>query len=300
MGRELSYGELNARANQLATNLRSRGIGPNTLVAISVERSVEMVVGILGVLKAGAAYVPLDPAYPKERLEFMIADSQPAIFLTQSQLAAAMAGRKAPTLLLDAVSYATSSRHSENQNPKYCDSDLAYVIYTSGSTGKPKGVMITQGNLGHYVQSLRSATGVAASDVYLHTASISFSSSVRQLLLPLSVGASVVIATTDEIRNPLELFATIKQAGVTVIDIVPSYWRSCVDALSSLPTTARATLLENRLRLILSASEPLLSDVPRAWRFELNHRRNSSTCSGKRRRPESWRLIQSFRALKLV
>src|SRR6267378_2381802 len=226
LDRELSYGELNARANQLATNLRSRGIGPNTLVAISVERSVEMVVGILGVLKAGAAYVPLDPAYPKERLELMIADSQPAIFLTQSHLAAAMASHKAPTLLLDAVSYATSNRRSEDQNPKYCDSDLAYVIYTSGSTGKPKGVMITQGNLGHYVQSLQGATGVGPSDVYLHTASISFSSSVRQLLLPLSVGASVVIATTDEIRNPLELFATIKQAGITVIDIVPSYWRS--------------------------------------------------------------------------
>ena len=270
-GRELNYGELNARANQLAANLRSRGVGPNTLVAISVERSLEMVVGILGVLKAGGAYVPLDPAYPKERLELMIADSRPAIFLTQSHLVAHLPGRQAPTLLLDAVSDALSKGSNENLSPQYSAADLAYVIYTSGSTGKPKGVMITQGNLSHYVHSMRSATGVRSSDVYLHTASISFSSSVRQLMLPLSVGASVVIATTDEIRDPVELFTKIKQLGVTVIDIVPSYWRSCIDALRSLRPAARAELLENNLRLILSASEPLLADVPRAWRFELNH-----------------------------
>lgn len=270
-GREVSYGELNARANQLAGNLRSKGVGPNTLVAISVERSLEMVVGILAVLKSGGAYVPLDPAYPRERLELMIADSRPAIFLTQSHLVAQLPGRQAPTLLLDAVSDALSKGSNENLTPQYSAADLAYVIYTSGSTGKPKGVMLTQGNLSHYVHSMRSATGVRSSDVYLHTASISFSSSVRQLMLPLSVGAGVVIATTDEITDPVALFTRIKQLGVTVIDIVPSYWRSCVDALRSLQPTVRAELLENSLRLILSASEPLRSDVPRAWRFEFNH-----------------------------
>ncbi|MCU1268102.1 MAG: hypothetical protein JWM21_4420 [Acidobacteria bacterium] len=270
-GRELSYGELNARANQLAAHLRSRGVGSNTLVSIAVERSLEMVVGILGVLKAGGAYVALDPAYPKDRLELMIADSQPAICLTQSELVKQLPQCQAPTLLLDAISYATSKGLADDAGPQYRDTDLAYVIYTSGSTGKPKGVMIAQGNLGHYLPSMRSATGVTSSDVYLHTASISFSSSVRQLLLPLSVGAGIVIATTDEIRDPLELFATIKQQGVTVIDIVPSYWRSCIDALRSQSASVRAELLDNNLRLILSASEPLLSDLPRAWRFELNH-----------------------------
>ncbi len=270
-GWELSYGELNARANQVATNLRSRGVGPDTLVAISFERSLEMVVGILGVLKAGGAYVPLDPAYPKERLDLMIADARPAIFLTQSQLVEQLPVRQAPTLLLDVTSGALSKDCSENPGLRCSAADLAYVIYTSGSTGKPKGVMLTQGNLSHYVHSMRSATGVRSSDVYLHTASISFSSSVRQLLLPLSVGASVVIATTDEIRDPIALFTKVKELGVTVIDIVPSYWRSCVDTLRSLQPAARAELLENKLRLILSASEPLLADVPRAWRFEFNH-----------------------------
>jgi amino acid adenylation domain-containing protein/FkbM family methyltransferase len=270
-GRELTYGDLNARAARLATHLRSNGVGPNTLVAISFERSVEMVLGILGVLKAGGAYVPLDPAYPKERLEFMIADSQPAIYLTQSNLVSRLPNFAAPIVLLDPASFATSKGVQGDTGPQYCATDLAYVIYTSGSTGKPKGVMITHGNLGHYVQSMQIATGVDASDVYLHTASISFSSSVRQLMLPLSVGASIVIATADEIANPVELFTTIKQRGVTVIDLVPSYWRSCIDALSTLPAAARSELLANELRLILSASEPLQSDVPRAWRFELKH-----------------------------
>jgi len=268
--RELSYGELDARANQLAADLRSRGVGPNTLVAISLDRSVEMVVGILGVLKAGAAYVPLDPAYPQERLEFMITDSQPAICLTSSNLVGRLPASQRPTLLLDAAQ-PTIQGFTESINFQDNGSDLAYIIYTSGSTGKPKGVMISRENLAHYVRSMQTATGVAASDIYLHTASISFSSSVRQLLLPLSVGATLVVATTDEIANPVELFTTIKQRGVTIIDLVPSYWRSCVNALQSLATKVRAELLTNNLRLILSASEPLLSDVPRAWRFELNH-----------------------------
>jgi amino acid adenylation domain-containing protein/FkbM family methyltransferase len=271
MGRQLSYGELNSKANQLAHHLRSRGVGPDTLVGISVERSLEMVVGILAVLKAGGAFLPLDPAYPKERLELMVTDSRPAIFLTQSHLAADLPESQAPTLLLDALSYATRTGGTENLSSKHCANDLAYVIYTSGSSGKPKGVMITQGNLATYVHSMQRATGVTESDVYLHTASISFSSSVRQLIVPLSVGATIVIATTDEVRDPIALFTTIKQFGVTVIDIVPSYWRSCVDALIGLRPASRLDLLENNLRLILSASEPLLSDIPRVWRYEFNH-----------------------------
>lgn len=270
-GRELTYAELNARADRLATHLRSKGVGPNTLVAISFERSLEMVLGIIGVLKAGGAYVPLDPAYPAERLAFMIADSQPAICLTQSHLVSRLPKFEVSTLLLDSGSFETSKGADESPRPQYGAGDLAYVIYTSGSTGKPKGVMITHGNLRHYVQSMQKATGVDASDVYLHTASISFSSSVRQLMLPLSVGASIVIATADEISDPIALFTTIKQRGVTVIDLVPSYWRSCIDALTMLPAKARTELLVNDVRLILSASEPLLSDVPRAWRLELKH-----------------------------
>ena len=131
--------------------------------------------------------------------------------------------------------------------------------------------MITQGNLATCLQSMQRATGVTESDVYLHTASISLSSAVRQLMVPLSLGATIVIATTDEIRDPIALLTTIKQVGVTIIDIVPSYWRSCVDALIGLRPASRLDLLENDLRLILFANEPLSPDVPRVWRYELNH-----------------------------
>ncbi len=270
-GRSMSYGQLDARADQLAHHLRARGVGPDTLVAMSVERSLEMVAGILGVLKAGGAYVPLDPTYPKERLELMIADSAPRILLTQSHLVAGMPACEGSTLLLDAIQYATCNGGAENSTPKNCANDLAYVIYKSGSTGNPKGVMITQGNLATCLQSMQRATGVTESDVYLHTASISLSSAVRQLMVPLSLGATIVIATTDEIRDPIALLTTIKQVGVTIIDIVPSYWRSCVDALIGLRPASRLDLLENDLRLILFANEPLSPDVPRVWRYELNH-----------------------------
>ena len=265
-----TYRELDHRANQLAHRLLAKDVGRGTLVGICAERSAEMIVGVLGILKAGAAYVPLDPTYPKERIKLMVADSRPAFVLTQSNLVEYVSEFGPPTVLLDIVSGAEGSSECEYPNVVK-PSDLAYVIYTSGSTGMPKGVMITQANLGYYVRSMQSATGVNVLDKYLHTASISFSSSVRQLMLPLSVGATVVLATSIEIRDPVELFRSIKRLGVTVIDIVPSYWRSCIYALRSLSHQARADLLSNNLRLILSASEPLLSDVPRSWRFELQH-----------------------------
>lgn len=274
----LSYLELNERANQLAVSLRALRVGPNSLVAIALERSVEMAVAILATLKAGAAYLPLDPAYPVERLAFMLEDSKPQVLLTRSETRSQMPEHTGRTLLLDELtlgekrpSHSVNGNAASNHGGARSSEDLAYVIYTSGSTGQPKGVMITHGNLGSYVESMRAAVGIKNSDVYLHTASISFSSSVRQLMLPLSVGASVVIATTDEIIDPRALFEVVKRRRVTVIDIVPSYWRSCIGALESLPTSSRARLLDNSLRLILSASEPLLSDLPRAWRNTLGH-----------------------------
>jgi amino acid adenylation domain-containing protein/FkbM family methyltransferase len=268
-GRELTYGELNTRADRLANRLRARGVGANTLVALAAERSLEMVVAILGVLKAGGAYLPLDPAYPRERLDLMMADARPSLLLTQREFVDQFAEDRGATLLIDELE--VSLPGVERWKTTATASDLAYVIYTSGSTGKPKGVLLTHGNISHYVTAMARTTGVTAADTYLHTASISFSSSVRQLLLPLSLGASVVIATKDEIRDPVELFTRIKQLGVTVIDIVPSYWRSCVDTLRSLSPATRGALLENDLRLVLSASEPLPANVPHAWRFELGH-----------------------------
>src|SRR5438132_3325929 len=164
---------------------------------------------------------------------------------------------------------------SHNSEANICDApakdDLAYVIYTSGSTGQPKGVMITHANLANYLLALNHELKINAGDLYLHTASISFSSSRRQLLLPLSQGAGVVVATSDQRKDPLALFQMIKARGITVMDAVPSFWRNCTAIIGGLPDNERRELLENRLRLMLSASEPLLSEIPRKWMTDFNH-----------------------------
>lgn len=260
---ELTYGELNAQANQLARHLQSLGVGPHDLTAICAERSAQMIIGILGILKTGSGYVPLDPAYPKDRLEYILEDTRPKILLTQKHLLKELPANGAKAVFLDSDWSEISRQSRENLSETASTENLAYVIYTSGSTGKPKGAMITHANLGHYVQSLSAAIGLNDSDRYLHTASISFSSSVRQLMLPLAKGAAVVMASGERIRNPLSLLEMAKERQVTAADFVPSYWRNFLYALDNAPEEKANSLLDNNLRLVLSASEPLPSDVLR-------------------------------------
>src|SRR5262249_33494296 len=122
-----------------------------------------------------------------------------------------------------------------------------------------------------YVQAMRPALDVTTDDKYLHTASFAFSSSTRQLMVPLTAGATVVLASVEQVMDPIQLFSLVKVSDVTVMDIVPSYWRSCNQVLACLDKYQRELLLENRLRLILSASEPLMSNIPSTWRFEFKH-----------------------------
>ena len=266
----LSYGELNARANQVARRLRSLGVGRESLVGICIDRSAEMAVGMIGILKSGAGYLPLDPEYPEERLNFMIGDARPALVLTKSELKQRFAGA-CPVVCFDADAKEIAANASQDLSDVPAPNDLAYIIYTSGSTGTPKGTMIEHRNLANYVLGLNHELGIRAADRYLHTASIAFSSSRRQLLLPLTQGACVVIASSDERKNPLALFRLIKREAVTVMDAVPSFWRNCTTILRGLPEIEREELLKNRLRLMLSASEPLLSNIPRTWMRDFNH-----------------------------
>ncbi|GAA6614733.1 amino acid adenylation domain-containing protein [Scytonema sp. NUACC26] len=286
---KITYGQLNSRANKIARYLQQLGVEAEVLVGLYVERSIDTVIGILSILKAGGVYVPLDPAYPKERLAFMLQNSQPRVLLTQKHLVDLLlnsTGRELEivpsaeqpdsiqnlrVVCLDTHRHSIAQLSEENLNPTIIADNLAYVIYTSGSTGTPKGVRVTHTNLCHYVQAMQSALGITAEDVYLHTASIAFSSSVRQLMVPLTQSATVIIATLEQRKDPRALFEAVKYNDVTVIDIVPSYWRNLIYMVAGLEPGMRQALLNNKLRLILSASEPLLSDIPKQWTFGFQH-----------------------------
>ncbi|HEV2828702.1 MAG TPA: amino acid adenylation domain-containing protein [Pyrinomonadaceae bacterium] len=268
----LSYAELNARANQLARHLRARGARRETLVGICIDRSLEMAVGILAILKSGAGYLPIDPDYPRERLKWMLENSGVSLVVTQQRLVAQLSSCGARLIALEADRELICQQTEGNLHNGPKADNLAYVIYTSGSTGEPKGVTITHASLANYVLALQHELQIDHNDRYLHTASISFSSSRRQLLLPLSQGAAVVIASAEQRKDPLALFQMIKRENVTVMDAVPSFWRSCTAMLETLGDETRAQLLDNGLRLMLSASEPLLSDIPRTWLNKFAHR----------------------------
>ncbi|MBP5972962.1 amino acid adenylation domain-containing protein [Brasilonema sp. CT11] len=268
---QLTYREINTRANQLGSYLQQMGVGPEVLVGLCLERSHQMVIGLLGILKAGGAYVPLDPTYPKERLAFMLQDVQVPVLLTQESLVGDLPEQKAQVVCLDKDWPFIYQMDEENLVSGVTVANLAYVIYTSGSTGKPKGVRITHANLCHYVQAMRISLGITAEDVYLHTASIAFSSSVRQLMVSLTQGTPVTIATSEQRKDPLVLFEGIKRHDVTIMDIVPSFWRNCIYTLAHLEPESRRNLLNNKLRLILTTGEALLSDIPTKWTFEFKH-----------------------------
>jgi amino acid adenylation domain-containing protein len=257
----LTYGELNTRANRLAWRLQQMGVGPETPVGILLPRSTSVVTAVLAVMKAGGAFVPLDPTHPAEHVAFILDDANVMVLVTESDLRPLADIPK--VVCLDSESEVGAADGGENPVSGAIPSNLAYLIYTSGSTGTPRGVTITHANLSHYVHSMGAVLDIGAHDRYLHTASFAFSSSVRQFAVPLSWGASVEVAPSETIRDPQALFEVVGQREVSIIDLVPSHWRACLQALSSLPPAIRADLLTNNLRLALSASEPLHPDLTR-------------------------------------
>ncbi|MFN0122020.1 MAG: AMP-binding protein, partial [Blastocatellia bacterium] len=273
---QLTYAELDARANQLAHYLRGLGAGPETLIPVCVDRTAAMAIGILGVLKAGAAYVPVDPDYPAARIalmlaDMMLADAAAPLLVTQAALATRLPHTGARLVRLDTDQAALAAQPLTEPVSQGGPDNLAYVIYTSGSTGRPRGTMLTRANLWHYVTALQNELRIGPEDRYLHLASLAFSSSRRHLFFPLAHGATVVLADEEQRLDALATWRLVKEQSVTVFDAVPSWQRHCLNTLRDLPAAARADLLDNHVRLILSASEPLLSDVPRAWMHEFRH-----------------------------
>jgi amino acid adenylation domain-containing protein len=214
---QLTYRELNCRANHLAHSLRTRGVGPEVPVGICMERSLEMVVGLLGILKAGGAYVPLDPAYPQERVAFMLADTQATVLLSQKRLAARLPAHRTQVVAVDAEWERMTQHDEENMTSGTTADNCAYVIYTSGSTGKPKGVAIEHQSVTTLLYWARDMFPSADLAGVLASTSICFDLSVFELFTPLSWGGTVILA-----KDALHLPTLPGAKDVTLLNTVPS------------------------------------------------------------------------------
>ncbi|TCS93648.1 non-ribosomal peptide synthetase [Hazenella coriacea] len=227
--KSFTYRELNERSSLLAIYLQDQGVGPDTLVGICVERSLDMIVGLLGILKAGAAYVPLDPNYPDERLAHIFEDSGTPIVLTQSQLRNKfdrLNEKRTKVILLDQDWDQIVRRANESNMLKreVRPDHLAYVIYTSGSTGKPKGVMIPHQALTNFLVSMAQSPGLQAKDRVLALTTYCFDIAGLELFLPLIVGAQCYICGTEQARNVEQLKLEIQNIKPTMIQATPVTW----------------------------------------------------------------------------
>ena len=265
-GQQLTYGELNTQANQLARYLQTLGVTKESLVGLCLHRSLRMVVGVLAILKAGGAYVPLDISNPPARLKFILEDAQVKVLVTEESLEQKLPNHIEQTVCLDRDWSLIADYSPSNLEQTISDSDLAHIVYTSGSTGQPKGVMLTQGNLSHYVQSLQVVLEITPADTYLHRGSIALIVSARQLLLPLAQGATAVIVTAQETKDPLELFKLIKRHQVTIVDHVPSFWRNFSGIIEQQDREQRNNLLDNQVRLVAAGGEQVTPEIYQCWR----------------------------------
>jgi len=219
---QLTYGQLNERSNSLAHYLHAIGIGPGARVAVCVERSPEMIVGLLGVLKAGAAYVPLDPHYPAERLQWLLKDCGASLLLTQAHLRGLLPPVEMDVLQLDNDWTAVSKQSGENFSRTATADDLAYVIYTSGSTGHPKGVMIPHRGICNTLLWRRETFSLSSADRVLLNLSFSFDASVCQIFGPLIAGATLVLSRPSKHLDSSYLVEKIVAEAITITDFVPS------------------------------------------------------------------------------
>jgi len=225
----LSYRDLNAQANQLAQYLRSLGVQPDSLVGVYLERSVSMLVGLLGILKAGAAYLPLDPIYPAARVVAMLDDAQAPWLLTQSDLSLPPCQAAQP-IFLDQLGETLAQQSTDNPEAGAAPSHLAYVIYTSGSTGKPKGVQISHQALVNFLWAMRSAPGLSTTDKLLAVTTLSFDIAGLELYLPLIVGAQVVIASREQTADGALLAEVLHNQQITLLQATPATWRLLLDS----------------------------------------------------------------------
>ena len=234
-GQRLTYGELNRRANQLAHALRAHGVGVEVPIGLCVERSLEMIIGVLGILKAGGVYVPLDPALPSERLAFLLQDVRPPILLTQQRLVERLPPHASRLLCLDTDEEGLAEAREHNPASGVAPENAAYVIYTSGSTGRPKGVTLEHRGLRNLAEGQRQLFGVRRGAAVLQFSRLSFDASVWEIFMALAAGATLHLAPGASLLAGEDLSALLRERGIEIATLPPS-------ALASVPEGAYPAL----------------------------------------------------------
>ncbi|NPD22374.1 non-ribosomal peptide synthase/polyketide synthase, partial [Corallococcus exiguus] len=253
-GTHLTYAELDARANQVAHALRRRGVGPEVRVALSVERSLDVVIGLLGILKAGGAWVPVDPLLPRERRAFMLEDSGAQVLLTQETLRDRFPEpHRTSALCLDAERDALAGESTDAPASGVTPGHLAYLLYTSGSTGLPKGTLVEHRSVANLVTHEAMAYGIGPGDRVLQFANLSFDLSVEEIFTTLCVGATLVLAPMEKLMPGAPLQQLLREEALTVISLTPA-------ALAATPADGLPSL-----RTVISGGEALPSEVMARW-----------------------------------
>jgi amino acid adenylation domain-containing protein len=247
-GERLTFEECNRRANRIASLLRDRGIGPGVLVGILMEKSLDLVPTVLGVVKSGAAYIPLDPMYPADRIEFMVADAQPALLLTQERHMQTTPGALPPRVAVDADGV-LEGLSEENPPTVAGGEDLAYVIYTSGSTGKPKGAMIANRSLASAYFAYERAYRLRELTAHAQMASFSFDVFTGDMIRSLLAGAKLVLCPMETVVDPSALYTLMLEEGIDAAEFVPATASMLFEYVESEGTT-----LEH-MRLVIVSSE---------------------------------------------
>jgi amino acid adenylation domain-containing protein len=258
---DVTYRELNSRANKVAHYLKRFGVGPEILVGISLERSPDMIVALLATLKAGGAYVPLDPAYPAERLSFMVEDSNTSVLLTEHRLIESLPKFSGRVICLDAEWDLISEEPDGNPIVAIEPKNLAYVIYTSGSTGTPKGVAIEHRSLLNYVETAISQYEITPEDRVLQFASINFDTSAEEIYPCLGRGSTLVLRTESMFGSVSHFMEGCRAGKISILDLPTAYWHELVVALST-----EELRLPESIRLVIIGGEKALPNRLERWK----------------------------------
>lgn len=258
--RRITYRELNERSNQLARHLRKQGVGPDVPVGICLQRSPELLIALLAVLKSGGACMPLDPEYPRERLAFMLEDSSTPVVITHPDLLPLVNKAKSRFVLLEPDLKVVEGHETDNLSTEIKPENLAYVIYTSGSTGTPRGVLLAHRGLVNHNRAAINLYGLTSADRVLQFASISFDIAIEEIWPSLMIGATLVLRDTKLLMRTSEFVRWIGTVGVTVLNLPTAYWHEIVHELSGTKQT-----MPESMRLVIVGGEKASSTAYRAW-----------------------------------